>query len=62
MGLMVKEVLCENVMAVRRVSDEVMNVVVVLEEDLLRLICVYALQCGGSFEEKLSFHDDLQCE
>ena len=36
--------------------------VVVLEEDVLRLICGYALQSGRSLEEKQSFYDELKCE
>ena len=47
----VKEELCEEVVEVRRVSDRVMTVVV-FEEDVLRLICGYALQSGRSLEEK----------
>ena len=41
-GEMVKE-LCVKVEEVRMVSDRVMTVVAVLEEDVLRLICGYAL-------------------
>ena len=59
---MVKEELCEKVVEVRRVSDGVMTVVVVFEEDVLRLICRYALQSGRSLEEKQSFYDGLKCE
>ena len=47
-----KEELCENVVEVGRVSDRVMTVVVVIEEDMLRLICGYAPQSRRSFEEK----------
>ena len=36
------EELCEKVVEVRRDSDIVMAVVLVLEKDVLRLICVYA--------------------
>ena len=43
-GFMVKEELCEKVVEVRRVSDSLMTVGVVFEEDVLRLICGYALQ------------------
>ena len=52
---MVKEELCEKVIEVRRVIDRVMTVVIVFEEDVLRLICGYAPQSGKSFEEKQSF-------
>ena len=41
-GLMVEE-LCVNMVEVRKASDRVM-IVVVLEEDVLWLICGYALQ------------------
>ena len=51
MGVMVKEVLCDKLVEVRRVSDTVMTVVI-FEEDVLRLICGYAPQSGGSLEEK----------
>ena len=54
MGVMVKEELCEKVVEVRWVSDRVMAVVLVFEEDVLRLTCGYALQSGRSLEEKLS--------
>ena len=38
---------------VRRVSNRLMTVA--FEEDVLRLICGYALQSGKSYEEKQSF-------
>ena len=41
-GVMVKEELCEKVVEVRRVNDRVMAVVLIFEEDMLRLICRYA--------------------
>ena len=48
-----KDELCDNMIKVRSVSDRVMSVVVVdFEEDVLRLICVYALQSGRCFEGK----------
>ena len=36
---------------VRRISDRVFIAIVVFEEDVLRLICGYALQSGRSLEE-----------
>ena len=47
-----KEELCEKAAEVRRVSDGVESVVVVVDEDVLRLICGYAPQSGRSLEEK----------
>ena len=44
MGVMVKEELHEKVAEVRRVSDRVMTVVAVFEEDVLRLMCECASQ------------------
>ena len=41
-----KEELCEKVVEVRRKSDKVIRVVMVLEEEGLRIICVYAPQSG----------------
>ena len=58
---MVKGELCRDVVEVGRVSDGVMTLVV-FEENVLRLICGYAPQSGGSFEEKQSFYDVLKCE
>ena len=60
-GDMVKEELCEKMLKVGGASDGVMNVVV-FEEEGLRLICGFALQCGRRLEEKQSFYDDLKCE
>ena len=49
---MVKEELCERVVEVRRVSDRVMTLVDVFEEDVLRLICGYAPESLRSLEVK----------
>ena len=49
MGVMLKEDLCEKVARVRRVNDSVVGFFVVFEEGVLRLICWYAPQSGGSF-------------
>ena len=37
------------------------TVAVVFEENVMRLICGYALQCGRCLEEK-PFYDGLKCE
>ena len=60
-GVMVKDKLCENMVEVRRVSDRVMTVVVLFEEDVLRLICGYAPQSGRRLEEKQSFYGEVKC-
>ena len=46
-AVLVKEELCEKVVEVRRRSQRVMTVVMVLEEEVLRIIiCVYGPQTG----------------
>ena len=40
----------------------VMAIVVIFEEDVLRLICRCDLQGGGRLGEKESFYDELKCE
>ena len=52
-GIMVNEELCEKVVEVT--SDTLTTVVVVIEKDVLKLICGYAQQSGRSLEEKQSF-------
>ena len=47
------------VLQLRRVSDRVVTAVLVFEEDVLRLICGYAVQSGRTLEEKQSFYDKL---
>ena len=46
---------CEQVVEVRRVSDRVMAVIVVFDEDGLRLICGYDPQSERCFEENQFF-------
>ena len=55
--IMAKEELCEKVVEVRRVSDRAMEVVLVIGENVLRLICGYASQSERSFEDKQSFYE-----
>ena len=43
LGIMVIKELCEKVVDVRRMIDRVMALVLIPEEDVLRLICGYAL-------------------
>ena len=50
------------VVEVRRRSDRVMTVVMVLEEEVLRIICVYDPQSGRTAAEKEHFNDDLRSE
>ena len=57
-----KEELCEKVVEVRRKSNRVMTVVTALEEEVVRIICVYGLQSGRTSAEKERFYDDLRSE
>ena len=59
---MMKDELCEKMVEVWRVSDRVMTVVVVFDEDVLRLTCGYAQQSARSLDKKQSFYDELKCE
>ena len=47
---------------IRRASGRMMTLVVVFEEDVLRLSCGYAPQGGRCLEEKQAFNDVLKCE
>lgn len=61
-GVLVKEELCEKVVEVRRRNDRVMTIVMVFEEEVVRLICGYAPQSGRTREEKECFYDELAGE
>ena len=49
-------------MEVRRKSDRVLTVVMALEEEVVRVICVYGPQSGRMVAEKERFYDDLRSE
>ena len=53
-GVLVKEVLCEKVMGVRRNSDSVMTVVMALEEEVhvVRIMCVWSLKWQNVWRER----------
>ena len=59
--VLMKEELCE-VVEVRRKSDRVMKVVMALEEEVVRIICVYGPQSGRTGAEKERLSDNLWCE
>ena len=50
-----KEELCKKVVEVRRKSDRVMEMVLVFEEEVIRVICAYAPQVGRSQCQKDRF-------
>ena len=59
-GVMVKGEMCEKVVEVEMVGDRVMSHVVLLDEDVLRLICGYNPQVEEVWRK--SFYDELKCE
>ena len=61
-GVMVHADLVKNVVEVRRVHARIIVVVVVIQDELVSILSVYAPQCGCSAEAKDSFYDDLSME
>ena len=61
-GVLVKEELCEKVVEVRRKSDRVMAIVLVFEEEVVRVICGYGPQSGRTSAEKERFYDEMASE
>ena len=57
-----KEELCEKIVEVRRKSDRVMAIMLVLEEEVIRVICAYTPQVGKSECKKGQFCKDLASE
>ena len=58
----VKDELCKKVVEVRRRCERVMTVVMVLEEEVLRIISVYGPQSYRATAEEEHFYDDLRSE
>ena len=54
-GVLVKEELCEKVVFVGRRSDRVMAIVLIFQEEVVRVICGYCPQSGRSSDEKEQF-------
>ena len=54
-----KEALCQKVVELRRKNDRVMTVVMSLEEEVIRIRCVYGPQSGRTDAEKECFYGDL---
>ena len=49
-------------MEIRRSSDRVIVVVLAFEQEVLRVICGYAPQCGRPITEKVKFYDEMCTE
>ena len=61
-GILVKEELCKKVVEVRRKSDRIMAMMLVFEEEVMRVICAYASQVGRSKCKIDQFHNDMASE
>lgn len=61
-GIFLTEELCEKVVEIRRRSDRVMSMVLVLENEVVRVISAYAPQSGKSEIEKENFYVELESE
>ena len=57
-GALVKEELCEKVVEVRRKSNRVTTVVLALEEEVVRIMCVWSAKWQNRCRERM-FFDDL---
>ena len=51
-GVQVKEELCKNVVEVRRKSDRVMTIVMTLEEEVVRIMCVWSANWQNECRER----------
>ena len=54
-GILGKEELCEKVVEVRRKSDRVMAMMLVFEEEVIRVICAYATRLEDQSARKINF-------
>ena len=54
-----KEELCKNIVEVQRKNDRVMAMMLVFEQEVIRVICAYAPQVGRSESEKDQFCNDM---
>ena len=60
--MLVNEELYNKVIEVRRVHDRVMSLAIVLEGDVVRVVCAYAPQSRKSMKEKQNVYEDLSRE
>ena len=61
-GLLVKEEIFGNVVEVRRKSDRVMAIVLILGREVIRVICAYGPQSGRPHAEKVYFYYKMGSE
>ena len=58
-GILVKQQLCEKVVEVTRRCDRVMDIGLVFEKEVVRVICAYAPQSGKPDPEKERFYEEM---
>ena len=58
-GILVREDFCMNVVKINRISDEVMVRVVIFGKKVLRIVCIYAPQCGRLMSEREKFYEEM---
>ena len=61
-GILVKEEISGNVVEVRRKSDRVMEIVLTLVREVMRIIGAYGPQSGRPHTEKVRFYDEMGSE
>ena len=61
-AILVKEKISGNFAKVRRKSDRVMAIVLILSRKVMRIICAYGPQSGRPDAEKVSFYDEMRSE
>ena len=63
-GILVREDLCMNFVEINMISDRVMVVVIIFGKKVVRIVCIYAPQCGRSMSEKEKFYEKMSkgCE
>ena len=61
-GILVKEKISGNAVEVRRKSDRVMAIVLILGREVMRVICAYGPQSGRTDAEKVHFYDEMGSE
>ena len=61
-GILVKEEISGSVVEVRRRSDRVMSIVLIIGKELIRVLCAYGPQSGRPEPEKDCFYDEMESE
>ena len=57
--ILVRKDLCRNLVAINRISDRIMVVIITFSKKVVRIICIYAPQCGRSISEKEKSYEKI---